>query len=110
MNAKDAKKSAEEYLKKAEEEIPTVSGLTLAMGFKSRNELLNFDGNEKLKSVANSALLRLESVLESKLYNKETYHGAKTVLQSNFGWSDSPDDAKSQTINEVRRLLEGVGD
>ena len=110
MKAKELEIKAEEYFKNVAEEIPTVSGLALAMGFKSRGELLNFSGPDKLKKAAERALLRLESILEGKLYNKETYNGAKTVLESNFNWNDAKDDAKAQTINEVRRLLEGVGD
>lgn len=110
LKVSDAEKAAEEYFKLTKDEIPTVTGLALAMGFKSRNDFLNFEGSVRLKKAASGALLRLESILESRLYNKETYNGAKTVLQSCFGWNEAADDAKNKTISEVKRLLEGVGD
>lgn len=110
MNIKEAEKNARKYFEGLGEEIPTVSGLALAIGLKSRSELLNYTGGGKMERVIGDSLLRLESILESRLYNKETYHGAKTVLQSNFGWQESGEDSKEQTILRVKRILEGVGD
>lgn len=111
MNAKDVEKNAEKFFAELGDGIPTVSGLALAIGFKSRYELLNFEGNTKLSKAVKSALLKLESILESQLYRKETYSGAKTVLKSNFGWRESvDDDDKFKAINRVKEILEGVGD
>lgn len=110
MNAKVLMEKADLYFKELGDEIPTVSGLALAIGLESRSELLNFDANPKAKKVIKNALLRLESILESRLYKKETYSGAKTVLSSNFGWQESGDDSKTLAVNQVKKLLEGIGD
>lgn len=110
MNAKEAEKRAKRYFEELGDDIPTVSGLALAIGLESRAELLNFDGSSKLGKIIKNSLLYLESILEGRLYKKETYSGAKTVLQSNFGWQDSPDNSKEQQLAEVRKILDGVGD
>lgn len=110
MSSKEAERCAVRYFEELGDDIPTVSGLALAIGLESRTELLNYDKGGKLEKVIKNALLRLESILEARLYVKETYNGAKTVLQSNFGWQDNPDNAKNQALSEVRKLLEGVGE
>ncbi len=110
MNSREAESRAARYFEELGDGIPTVSGLALAIGLESRSELLNYDKGGKIEKVIKNALLKLESILESRLYIKETYNGAKTVLQSNFGWQDNPDNAKAQALSEVRRLLEGVGE
>lgn len=110
MNVRETEQRAKKYFDEIGDEIPTVSGLALAIGLRSRAELLNYEGSSSMSKVVKNALLQLESILEGKLYKKETFNGAKTVLQSNFGWQDSSDDTKTQTINEVRKILEGVGE
>lgn len=66
---------------------PTVGGLALAMGFRSRGELLEKREDEQIGEVVQWALGKCEAYLEEKLY--ESANGIRLALQYNFPeWND----------------------
>ena len=68
---------------------PTVTGLALALGFKSRQSLLNYQDTEEFFDTITRAKMVIEEYNERRLYDREGVNGAKFNLINNFkGWSD----------------------
>lgn len=67
---------------------PTVTGLALALGFNSRQALLNYQGKPEFNDAITRAKLRCQEYAESRLFDKDGANGAKFTLQNNFGWVD----------------------
>jgi hypothetical protein len=105
---------------------PTVTGLCLALGFTSRNALLDYEANEdknpELANTITRAKLRCHEYAESRLYDKDGANGAKFSLQNNFGWVDrqeitnidvplleSPEERRARIVELMsKRPIEGV--
>lgn len=66
-----------------EEKPCTVTGLALALGFSDRESLFSLE-NKKIKALVDRALLSIEENAEEKLFSKDTFHGAKLFLETNF--------------------------
>ncbi len=67
---------------------PTVSGLALALGFKTRQSLLDYKAKAEFMEAITVAMTRLEAYTESRLYDREGSRGAQFSLQNNFrGWN-----------------------
>lgn len=68
---------------------PTVTGLALALGFKSRQSLLDYQDTEEFSDTITRAKMIIEEYNERRLYDREGVNGAKFNLINNFkGWSD----------------------
>jgi hypothetical protein len=68
---------------------PTVTGLALALGFNSRQSLLNYAGRENFVDTITRAKSTIEEYAESRLYDKDGVNGAKFNLINNFkGWKE----------------------
>ena len=72
---------------------PTVTGLALALGFKTRQSLLNYQARtaafDDILTVAKS---RCEEYAERRLYDRDGVNGAKFSLANNFrGWREHPE-------------------
>ena len=68
---------------------PTVTGLALALGFNSRQSLLNYQGKKEFFDTIIRAKSRIEQYTEERLFDREGVNGAKFSLTNNFeGWSD----------------------
>jgi hypothetical protein len=102
---------------------PTVTGLCLALGFNSRDALIDYGNKDEYADTVSRAKLRCHEYAESRLYDKDGANGAKFSLANNFGWIDRQEiithDAISESIEDIRnqmaqidaekqRLLEGV--
>lgn len=75
-----------------EEKPCTVTGLALALGFSDREELFTVQ-NQKIKVLVDRALLEIEENAEEKLFCKDTFHGAKLFLETNFKrWQNGPEE------------------
>lgn len=61
----------------------TVTGLTLALGLSSRDELFSFK-SKKTRALIRTALMKIEESAEEKLFTKEYFNGAKLFLEVNF--------------------------
>lgn len=67
----------------------TITGLALALGFNSRQALLNYEGKEEFHDTIRRAKARVERYAEERLYDKDGANGAKFSLANNFkGWSE----------------------
>jgi hypothetical protein len=67
----------------------TITGLALALGFNSRQALLNYQAKEEYHDTIVRAKARVERYAEERLYDNNGANGAKFSLANNFkGWSE----------------------
>lgn len=67
----------------------TVTGLALALGFNSRQSLLNYQGKPQFMDTITRAKAKVEEYAESRLFDKDGANGAKFSLANNFkGWKN----------------------
>jgi hypothetical protein len=103
-NAKKLQEKIDAYFAKCkrDKEPLTITGLTMALGFLSRQSLLDYaernEGKEQYADIIKKAKLRVEHSYELKT-NSPNPGGAIFVLK-NFGWKDR---------QEVKHTLEGQG-
>lgn len=85
---------------------PTVTGLALAVGFNSRQALLDYQG--KFYDVVTRAKSFIEEYAEQRLFDKEGLNGAKFCLVNNFkGWREKPqedDGSNGQIVDLIKGL------
>ena len=81
---------------------PTVTGLALALGFKTRRALLIYQGKKEFEDVILLAKSRVEMFNEEQLFTRDGAKGAQFSLAHNFkGWQlekDSEDKGPKVTI------------
>lgn len=66
---------------------PTTAGLARALGFTSRQSLLNYKAKKEFKAIFEDAKMRIEQYTEERLFDRDGNAGAKFSLQNNFeGW------------------------
>ena len=69
---------------------PTMSGLAFALGFSSRQSILNYQNRPEFEEVIKRAKLRLEMYTEERLFDKDGSNGAKFSLMNNFpNWNEA---------------------
>ena len=69
----------------------TLTGLALAVGCNSREELFTFK-NKEMDRYIRTAVLRVEEYAEERLFSKEAFSGVKLFLAVNFDrWRDGTD-------------------
>lgn len=95
----------------------TVTGLALALGFATRQSLLDYEGKGEYKKIVQQAKLKIENYAEMRLYDKDGWNGAKFNLQNNFrNWDAdkaAQDDKKAPAINiicDIPRVAAPTGD
>lgn len=67
----------------------TITGLALALGFNSRQALLNYQGKKEFNDTITRAKARVEQYAEERLFDKAGANGAKFSLSNNFeGWKE----------------------
>lgn len=67
----------------------TVTGLALALGFNSRQALLNYQGKKEFHDTIVRAKAVVEQYAEERLFDKDGANGAKFSLANNFeGWKE----------------------
>ena len=64
----------------------TITGLQRALGFKSRQSLLNYGGRKQYADIIQRARLRVECYAEERLFDRDGYAGAAWLLAVAFGW------------------------
>ncbi len=70
---------------------PTVTGLALALGFNSRQALLNYQAKKEFVDTITRAKARVEQYTEERLFDRDGANGARFSLTNNFaGWGDRP--------------------
>lgn len=67
----------------------TITGLALALGFNSRQALLNYQVKDEFNDTITRAKAIVEQYAEERLYDKDGANGAKFSLANNFsGWKE----------------------
>ena len=67
----------------------TITGLALALGFNSRQSLLNYEDDPEFMDTIKKAKSKVEQYAEERLFDKDGVNGAKFNLSNNFkGWSE----------------------
>lgn len=67
----------------------TITGLALALGFNSRQALLNYQGKKEFYDTITRAKAVVEQYAEERLFDKDGANGAKFSLANNFeGWKE----------------------
>jgi hypothetical protein len=99
-----------EYFTKCDTEgkAPTMTGLGLALGFKSRNTIINYaktDGYEFAHDVIAYARMQIEAYLEQRLLDPKNANVAGVIfnLKNNFNWTDK------QEIKMDQRTIQLTG-
>lgn len=88
---------------------PTVTGLALAIGFNSRQSLLNYQGKAEFMDTITRAKARVEQYAEERLFDRDGSNGAQFSLRNNFkGWdadkkNDDSGDGKITIVNNIPR-------
>lgn len=88
---------------------PTVTGLALALGFTSRQALLNYQAKPKFVDTITRAKARVEQYAEERLFDRDGSNGAQFSLRNNFkGWdadkkNDDFGDGKITIVNNIPR-------
>lgn len=67
---------------------PTVTGLAIALGFASRQALLNYQGKKAFNDTVLRAKAKCEEYAEGRLFDRDGANGAQFSLKCNFGWND----------------------
>ena len=67
----------------------TITGLALALGFNSRQALLNYQAKPEYHDTIMRAKAKVERYAEERLFDKDGANGAKFSLANNFdGWRE----------------------
>lgn len=67
-------------------EVPTITSLSLYLGFTSRHSFKNYKRRPGFSKVYDMARAQLEAATEERLFSSESYQGAVFSLINNFGW------------------------
>ena len=89
---------------------PTVTGLALALGFKTRNALMLYQAKKAFTDVVLEAKSRVELYNEEMLYDRDGAKGAMFNLQRNFaGWQgEKEDQSKGPSVSIINDIPKGT--
>lgn len=77
---------------------PTVTGLALALGFTSRQSLLDYQGKKEFLDTITRAKARCEQYSEERLFDRDGNNGAQFSLRFNFGWDKAQEKPEEKTV------------
>jgi hypothetical protein len=84
----------------------TVTGLALALGFNSRQALLNYQDRDEFHDTITRAKAKIEQYAEERLFDKDGANGAKFSLANNFeGWKEKRE-IEADVKNDVTITVE----
>lgn len=94
--AKALKAAVDQYFEDCQgnTRVPSVAGLSLALGFMSRQALYRYtermaeESNDEYVTIITSAKTRIEEANIQLAYNKEASAGARFMLQNGFNYSE----------------------
>lgn len=88
---------------------PTVTGLALALGFTSRQALLNYQDKDEFVDTITRAKARVEQYAEERLFDRDGSNGAQFSLRNNFkGWNGEKE-ANVDALNKLDEVLKEIG-
>lgn len=85
---------------------PTITGLALALGFQSRQALLNYQGKKEFNDTILKAKSRVEEYAETRLFDRDGVNGAKFSLEYNFKWNSTNSNIESSEVPSLYKALE----
>ena len=84
----------------------TITGLALALGFTTRQALLNYEAKAEFVDTIKEAKSRVERYAEERLYDRDGVNGAKFSLSNNFkGWAEKQQ-IEADVKNDVNICIE----
>ena len=83
------------------DKIPTISGLSRALGFRSRQSLLDYQAKRLFRDIILDAKLRVEIFTEEQLFTRDGCNGAKFVLWNSFGWRPAAEEKEPAGIRII---------
>jgi hypothetical protein len=91
-------------LYKVQPKPPTITGLALAIGLNSRQDLINYQQREPFFDTVTRAKARVEAYTEGRLFDNAGSRGAQFSLRNNFkGW-----DGEVNRADDVVELLKNM--
>jgi len=87
---------------------PTMSGLALALGFKSRTSLVDYANRDEYSEIIETARLMVEVSLEESLVSGMPAAGLIFNLKNNFSWKDKTEQTVSH--NGLGDWVDGLPD
>lgn len=82
----------------------TMTGLQIALGFRSRQSLVDYRGRREFSDIIQRARLRVEQYAEERLFDRDGYAGAAWVLSTAFGWGREA--AEEKPLPVVRIVMD----
>lgn len=80
----------------------TIQGLALALGFTSRQSLLNYKAKREFVDTVTRARLRVEQYAAERLFDRDAQRGAQFTLAYGFGYARDAEDGKSRETQGVK--------
>lgn len=89
---------------------PTMTGLALALGFKTRTGLVRYKAKKGFMDLLMEAKTRIEMYNEEQLYTKDGARGAMFNLQRNFrGWQEEKQaEEKGPAVSIINDIPKGT--
>lgn len=80
----------------------TIQGLALALGFTSRQSLLNYKAKREFVDTVTRARLRVEQYAAERLFDRDAQRGAQFTLAYGFGYARDTEDSKNRETQGVK--------
>ena len=80
----------------------TIQGLALALGFISRQSLLNYKAKREFVDTVTRARLRVEQYAAERLFDRDAQRGAQFTLAYGFGYARDTEDSKNRETQGVK--------
>lgn len=87
---------------------PTVTGLAYALGFKSRQALLNYQGKKAFNDTVTRAKLYIEAYCEERLFDKDGVKGATFSLERNFRNWRPDNDTNAEVLSKLDETIKAL--
>lgn len=84
----------------------TITGLALALGFNSRQSLLNYQDREEFLDAITRAKFLCEDYAVSRLYDKDGVQGGKFNLTNNYGWVEKQEVSSVNTNHNINSEID----
>ena len=79
-----------------------IQGLALALGFTSRQSLLNYKAKREFVDTVTRARLRVEQYAAERLFDRDAQRGAQFTLAYGFGYARDAEDGKNRETQGVK--------
>ena len=80
----------------------TIQGLAVALGFTSRQGLLNYKAKREFVDTVTRARLRVEQYAAERLFDRDAQRGAQFTLAYGFGYARDAEDGKNRETQGVK--------